>query len=143
MSSPEEFFARVPRARGAAAPAPASGLGYWRHAWALRHTVLAAGLTVAMFVLFATLTGWPTDPAVRSLLGVAAVLAALIGASYLPPRDTPAASSVCAAGPLLLVGATAILLGSGSAGTGSVLLAALLLLPALGLRVFGPTTCPA
>ena len=142
MSSPEEFFRRVPRAREAAAPEPTSGLRYWRSAWDTRHSLLAAALLVVIFGVNGTVTGWPADPTVLVLLAVASALAAVIGASYLPPRKAPAASSACAAGPLILTVAATLLLGRAPADPGGVLFTALLLLPALGLRAFGPTTCP-
>ena len=142
MGTPEEFFGRVPRALDAVRPEKLSGLAYWRTAWGTRQTVAAIVLAVALLPAYAAVAGWPADPAVLTVLGVLSALGALIGASYLPSPGAPTATSVCAAGPLLLVVGTFLLLGRGSGTLTEVLFAGLLVVPALLLRAFGPTTCP-
>lgn len=142
MGSPEEFFGRVPRALDAIRPEKLSGLAYWRTAWGVRQSVAAIILAVALLPAYAAVAGWPDDPAVLTVLGVLSALGALIGASYVPSPGRPAATSPCAAGPLLMLAGTFVLLGRGPATLGSVLFAGLLIVPALLLRAFGPTTCP-
>lgn len=142
MGSPEEFFGRVPRALDAVRPEQLSGLAYWRAAWGTRQSVAAVILAVALLPAYAAVAGWPHDPATLVVLGVLSALGALVGASYLPSRGAPAATSPCAAGPLLLLAGTFILLGRGPATFTGVLFTGLLAVPALLLRAFGPTTCP-
>lgn len=142
MDTPEEFFGRIPRALGTIRPEKLSGLAYWRATWRTRQSVAAIVLTVALFPAYLAIAGWPGNPAVLIVLAVLSGLGALIGASYLPSPGSPAATSPCAAGPLFLVAGTFLLLGRGPAGLDGVLFAGLLIVPALLLRAFGPTTCP-
>jgi len=142
MGSPEEFFGRVPRALDAVRPEKLSGLAYWRAAWGTRQSVTAIALAVGLLAAYAAIAGWPADPAILAVLGVLSALGALIGASYVPSPGAPAATSACAAGPLFLVAGTFLLLGRGPATLDGVLFAGLLVIPALLLRAFGPTTCP-
>ncbi len=142
MDSPEEFFGRVPRALDAVRPERLSGLAYWKVAWGSRHTVAAIAITAALVPASAAIAGWPTQPAILAVLGLLSALGAIVVASYLPSRGAPVAASPCAAGPLLLVVGTLILLGRGPATLSGVLFAGLLMVPAILLRAFGPTTCP-
>lgn len=142
MGSPEEFFGRVPRALDTVRPEKLAGPAYWRTAWGTRQTVAAIVLTLVLLPAYAAVAGWPEDPAVLTVLGVLSALGAIVGASYLPSPGTPAATSPCAAGPLFLLVGTFILLGRGPVTLGGVLFAGLLVVPALLLRAFGPTTCP-
>ncbi len=142
MGSPEEFFGRVPRALDTVRPEKLTGLAYWRTAWRTRQTVAAIVLAVVLLPAYAAVAGWPEDPAILVVLGLLSALGAVIGASYLPSPGSPTATSVCAAGPLFLVVGTFVLLGRGPATLAGVLFAGLLIVPALLLRAFGPSTCP-
>jgi hypothetical protein len=141
VSSPEEFFRRVPRAVDALGPHRTSGPAYWREAWARRHTVAAVVLAVALFALNAAVGGWPTDALTLALLAPLSAAGGVVAASYLPSRGGRASTSTCAAGPLLITLAATILIGREPATPGTAGLAALLMVPALLLRAFGPTSC--
>ncbi len=141
MSSPEEFFARVPRSTGAVRTTPASGPAYWRTAWTPRHTVAAVLLAAVLFALNGTVAGWSTGPAILGVLALVSVAGALVLASYLPSPGAPATASTCAAGPAVMTIAATFLIGQQPVTLASVALAGLLLVPAAGLRAFGPTAC--
>ncbi len=142
MSSPQEFFRTVPRATEAVQAAPASGLAYWRQAWSRRHTAFALAASALIFPVNAGVAGWPAQAGVLLTLGLLSVLGGFVVASYLPSKDVKA-TSPCAAGPLLITVAATILLSREPVTLVGALLSALLLLPALALRAFGPTSCAA
>lgn len=141
VSAPEEFFRRVQRAPGAVAPARTAGVAYWRAAWTGRHTLLAAALFAGLIPLSMGLTGWPGDPAILAVLVGFSAVAALVGASYLPARGVRGEASSCAAMPAVLTVVAIVLLGRSAADLGSVLSAALLVVPAVLLRLFGAASC--
>lgn len=138
MSDLQKFFTQVPRTEVVAKPA--SGPAYWRDAWLRRHTIAvlpaAAGLLALNLALVPAVSGW-----VVAALVMVSIAQGIVVASYLPSPGM-AATTTCAAAPLMVSAIASWVIAQGFGGFTGVLLALLLGVGALGMRAFGPTACP-
>lgn len=143
-SSLEDRLAALPRVDAFGMDTP-TGLAALFTAWSRRHTLVTLAAIPLFYLLYGNAVGalLPANALVQVSLALAAVLAALVAATYLPTGRTNSGPTPCGAGaifPVLL----ALFLFQGSLETpASAVMATVLVGAGLAQRVVGAGACSA
>lgn len=140
----EERLATIPRVDALGVDRP-TGFAALFSAWSRRHTLVALLAIPVLYLLYGNAVGslLPGNTLVQVSLAAAAVMAAVVAATYLPAGRKEAGPTPCAAGALFPV-LLAMFLFQGSLETpASGVIAAVLVGAGLTQRVFGAGACAA
>ena len=140
----EDRLATIPRVDAFGMDTP-TGLAALFTAWSRRHTLVTLAAIPLFYLLYGNAVGalLPANALVQVSLALAAVLAALVAATYLPAGRRDAGPTACAAGALFPVVLAMFLFEGALATPVSAVLATVLVGAGLAQRVFGAGACSA
>ena len=124
---------------------PATGFAYWRTAWSARHTFAALAATPVLFAVNSGLAGEDAtgDPLSVTLVVAVSAIAAVVLATFVPPRGASAAGTVtgCAGASLLALFAAGALLQDLPTSVVSGFLSLGVVIATLAQRLLTATAC--